>query len=289
MSPQGQSPGARAWRRFWRSKVAITGCVLLTAVVFLSLAAPWIAPHGPNAQNWFRRLEGPSREYPFGTDEFGRCVFSRVLYGGRVSLLSGLLPVLFGATIGTTLGIWSGYAGGRVDSVIMRSMDVLLSLPSIFLALAIVGTLGPGWRNAVLAVSVVSIPAYVRIVRSKTLSLREMEYVEAARAIGAGELRILRRYILPNTLSPIIVQSSLSIGFAILSLAGLSFLVLGVQPPTSDWGEMLSSGRRFLPNSWWLQVFPWLFIMFVVLGANLLGDGLRDALDPKRRSVERSA
>ena len=283
MNAKGQSPGTRAWRRFWHSKVAITGFVLLAVVLFLSLAAPWIAPHEPNAQNWFRRLEGPSMEYPFGTDEFGRCVLSRVLYGGRVSLLSGLLPVLFGASIGTTLGVWSGYAGGKVDSLIMRSMDVLLSLPSIFLALAIVGTLGPGWRNAVLAVSVVSIPAYARIVRSKTLSLREMEYVEAARAIGASEVRILRRYILPNTMSPIIVQSSLSIGFAILSLAGLSFLGLGVQPPTSDWGEMLSSGRRFLPDSWWLQVFPGLFIMFVVLGANLMGDGLRDALDPKGR------
>ncbi len=270
-----------AIRRMTRNRMAVVGLILLLVVSAASVLAPWLAPHDPNEQNWFARLQGPSWEYPFGTDDFGRCVFSRVLYGGRLSLLSGLLPVLLGATVGTGLGIIAGYRGGYYDSVIMRAMDVLLSLPSIFLALAIVGTLGPGWLNAVLAVSIVSVPAYARIVRGRVLVLREMEFIESARAVGAKHLRIILKYILPNIMSPIIVQSTLSIGFAILSMAGLSFLGLGVQPPTSDWGEMLSSGRRFLPEGYWLEVFPGLFIMLVVLGANLLGDGLRDALDPR--------
>lgn len=274
------------WRiglsKFWRNRMAVAGLVLVLFVSMLSMLAPWIAPFGQNEQNWFRRLEPPSTNHWFGTDQFGRDVFSRVLWGGRVSLMSGFIPVLVGATIGTFLGLIAGFHGRWLDSVIMRAMDVLLSLPSIFLALAIVGTLGSGWLNAVIAVSIVSIPAYARIVRSRTLSLRETEFIDSARAIGASSFRIMMRHILPNTLSPIIVQATLSIGFAVLSMAGLSFLGLGVQPPTSDWGEMLSSGRQFLPDSWWLQVFPGLFIMIVVLGANLLGDGLRDAFDPKR-------
>lgn len=271
------------WRRFSRHRLAVFGAALMLVVTLLVVAAPWIAPYDPTAQDWTKRLHPPSWEHPFGTDQFGRDVLSRVLHGGRTSLISGLLPVLFGGLAGTVLGLAAGFFGRAADAFIMRTMDVLLALPSLFLALAVVGTLGPGWFNAVVAVSVVAVPAYARIVRSSVLALRQEDFVEAAVALGAGRARIMFRHVLPNALSPVLVQSTLSFGFAILSMSGLSFLGLGIQPPQTDWGDMLAVSRQFLPGAYWLGLFPGLFIMLVVLAVNLLGDGLRDALDPKAR------
>ena len=270
-----------AVRRFFRNRMAVLGLVLVVALVLIALLAPYIADAPPARQNLRGRLLPPSAQNWFGTDEFGRSVFSRVVYGARVSLLTGTIPVLVAGTIGTLLGLLAGFYRGWLDSVLMRVMDVLLAFPSILLALAIVGTLGPGLRNAVIAVAIVSIPEYARIVRSVVLGAREEEFVQAASALGARDLRKMFRHILPTALGPLSVQASLGVGYAILSLAGLSFLGLGIQPPAADWGEMLNRGRNFLPDSNWLLVFPGLAISITVLAFNLLGDGLRDALDPR--------
>jgi peptide/nickel transport system permease protein len=277
---------ASAWRskpakRFRRNRAAMVGLALVLVLVAVAVLAPWLAPIEPDRQNLRLRLEPPSWAHPFGTDEFGRSMLARVIYGARVSLFTGLLPVVVGGSIGTLIGLVAGYYRGRVDAVLMRAMDVLLAFPSLLLALAVVGALGPGLRNAVIAVAVVGIPQYARIARSVVLATREEEYVQAARALGVRDARLLRVHVLPSTLGPLIVQATLGIGFAILSMAGLSFLGLGIQPPTSDWGEMLARGRRFLPDAGWLLVFPGAAISLTVLAFNLLGDGLRDALDPR--------
>jgi len=263
-----------------RQRMAIVGLSLFTVLVLLTILAPQIAPYDPDKQDWKVRLKPPSAAHLFGTDEFGRDSFSRVLYGGRVSLAAGLIPVAIGSAAGTVIGMTAGYLGGKYDQVLMRFLDVLMALPGIFLALAIVGTLGPGLFNAMLAVAVVSVPGYARVVRGQVLSLRERDFVTAAVASGASHSWILARHLFPNILSALMVQASLSVGFAILTTAGLSFLGLGTQPPTSDWGEMLASGRQFLPEAWWLELFPGLFVMAAVLAVNLFGDGLRDYLDP---------
>ena len=256
-----------AVRRFFRNRMAVLGLMLVLLLVLVALFAPYIADAPPARQNLRARLLPPSAENWFGTDEFGRSVFSRVVYGARVSLLTGTIPVLVAGFIGTLLGLLAGFYRGWLDSVLMRIMDVLLAFPSILLALAIVGTLGPGLRNAVIAVAIVSIPEYARIVRSVVL--------------GARDPRKMFRHILPTAMGPLSVQASLGVGYAILSLAGLSFLGLGIQPPAADWGEMLNRGRNFLPDSNWLLVFPGLAISVTVLAFNLVGDGLRDALDPR--------
>lgn len=268
-------------RRLRRNPGALVGLFLLLAVVALALLAPVIAPEPENAQNWINRLKPPSLEHPLGTDEFGRSVLTRVLYGGRVSLLSGFIPVLIGLSLGTLLGLLAGYFGGYLDALFMRLMDILLAFPSIFLALAIVGIFGPSLFNAILAIGVVSIPTYARLTRAEVLKLKNTEFIESAMALGASRGRVLFQHLLPNALSPLIVQATLGVGGAILATAGLSFLGMGVQPPTSDWGEMLASGRRYLPEAWWLAVFPGLGIALTILAINLLGDGLRDALDPR--------
>jgi peptide/nickel transport system permease protein len=268
-------------RKLSRSPSVGIGFTMLALLVSAALLAPVLAPTEPNAQDWSAGLQPPGLEHPLGTDEFGRSVLTRILYGGRVSLLSGLLPVLLGASVGLVIGLIAGYSRTFLGTFLMRVMDVLQAFPGLLLALAIIGVLGPSFSNAVLAIAVVSIPIYARLVRAEVLSLREREFVEAAKVLGMAEWRILFRHILPNVLSPLIVTATLSIGTAILATASLSFLGLGVQPPTSDWGEMLASGRGNLPQAWWLAVFPGLMISFTVLAVNLLGDGLRDALDPK--------
>ena len=273
-----------SWRRFARNRLAVAGLVVFILLVLSALLAPQLAPHDPNLQDWKIRLQPPSAEHPFGTDEFGRDLLSRTLYGGQVSLVAGVVPVLLGATVGTLIGLVAGYMGGRWDQILMRLLDVLLAFPMIFLALAIVGTLGPGLLNAMLAVAVVSVPGYARVVRGQVLTLREREFVAAAQAAGASHTRVLLRHLLPNILSPLLVQATLSVGSAILTTASLSFLGLGTQPPTSDWGEMLASGRQYLPEAWWLAVFPGLFVMLAVLSVNLVGDGLRDYFDPKSKN-----
>lgn len=272
------------WKRFGRNKVAVAGLVVFIALVLVAILAPQLAPHDPNKQDWKVRLQPPSATHLFGTDDYGRDVLSRTLYGGRVSLIAGVVPVLIGSTVGTLVGLTAGYMGGRWDQVLMRVLDILLAFPAIFLALAVVGTLGPGLLNAMLAVAFVSIPGYARVVRGQVLTLRERDFVTAASAAGSGRPRILLRHLLPNIMSPLLVQATLSVGFAILTTASLSFLGLGTQPPTSDWGEMLASGRQYLPDAWWLVVFPGLFVVLAVLSVNLLGDGLRDYFDPRSRN-----
>jgi len=280
-------PRLRAWwrsppmRRFRRNRGALLGAVLVALLVGAAVFAPWLADRGPSQQDLRARLQPPSLTHPFGTDEFGRSLYSRVLHGARVSLLTGLIPVVAALVVGSSLGLLAGFFGGRLEGAIMRVMDVLLAFPSLLLALAVVGTLGPGLVNAVIAIAVVEIPQYARLVRSVVLGTREEDYVQAARALGAGNARLMLRHVLPSAIGPIVVQATLGIGFAILAMAGLSFLGLGVQPPTADWGEMLARGRRFLPEATWLMVFPGVAVSLTVLAFNLLGDGLRDALDPR--------
>src|SRR5690554_7338617 len=268
-------------RRFLRNRMAVVGLVIITLLVLVAVFAPVISPAPPAAQNLRERLLPPSADHWFGTDEYGRSVLSRVVYGARVSLLTGTIPVLVAGIIGTLLGLLAGYFRGWLDNVLMRIMDVLLAFPSILLALAIVGALGPGLTNAVIAVAIVSIPEYARIVRSVVLGTREEEFVQAASAVGVRTPRKLFLHILPSAMGPLSVQASLGVGFAILSLAGLSFLGLGIQPPAADWGEMLNRGRRFLPDSNWLLIYRGRAISLTVLGFNLLGGGIRDALEPR--------
>ncbi len=272
-----------ALRRLFRNKLAIIGMVLLGLFVFCAIFAPWIAPYDPIAQDVTRRREPPSREHPFGLDEVGRDLLSRVIYGARVSLYVGVASVSLAIIAGTLIGAVSGYAGGWVDNVVMRIMDIMLAFPSLLLAIAIVAILGPGLLNMLYAIAFVSIPAYARLVRASVLAAKEMDYVLAARAIGCSSARILFRHIMPNCLTPIIVQGTLGIATAILDAAGLSFLGLGAQPPTPEWGAMLGQGRGSVFTAPHVVIFPGLAIMLTVLGFNLLGDGLRDALDPRLR------
>lgn len=272
------SPGLR---RLLRSPSAWIGGGLVLLMVLVAVFAPLIADRSPDQQNLRTRLRPPSAEQPFGTDEFGRSMLARTVYGARISLLTGLVPVVVALTIGALIGLLAGFSGGRVDALLMRLMDVLLAFPSLLLALAVVGTLGPGLINAVIAISIVGIPEYARIVRSVVLSSKEEEYVQAAGALGAGSWRVMLRHVLPNAVGPVVVQATLGIGFAIMAIAGLSFLGLGVQPPVSDWGEMLARGRRYLPGATWLMLFPGAAVSLTVLGFNLLGDAVRDALDPR--------
>jgi len=272
------TPGMRRFRRHPGAWIG-SGIVLLLLIV--ATFAPLLADRSPTQQDLRARLRPPSVEQPFGTDEFGRSMYARVLHGARLSLLTGLVPVAVALVLGSTIGLVAGFFRGRIDAVLMRFMDVLLAFPSLLLALAVVGTLGPGIVNAIIAIAIVDIPQYARLVRSVVLGAREEEYVQAARALGARDGRLMWRHVAPNAIGPIVVQATLGIGFAILAIAGLSFLGLGVQPPVSDWGEMLARGRRYLPDATWLMIFPGLAVSVTVLGFNLLGDALRDALDPK--------
>lgn len=267
-------------RRFRRNYAALVGLVIVLLLIAVAIFAPQLTEVSPAAQNLRARLQPPSLEHPFGTDEFGRSMLSRVIYGTRISLLTGLAPVALSLVLGTFIGLVAGFFGGRLDGVLMRLMDVLLAFPSLLLALAVVGALGPGLTNAILAIAIVNIPQYARLVRSVVLGTREEDFVQAARSLGAASPRIILRHVFPSTIGALTVQATLGIGFAILAMSGLSFLGLGVQPPTADWGEMLARGRRFLPDATWLLIFPGAAISLTVLGFNLLGDGLRDALDP---------
>ncbi|MDO9301509.1 MAG: ABC transporter permease [Anaerolineales bacterium] len=285
-------------RRLFRRKSSIVGMVILAILIFLALTAQWIAPYSPTLsmldtnppQNISKRSApciyalGCSRDQPqhiMGTDGNIRDEFSRMLYGARLSLMIGLSTVTFAIIIGTILGALAGYFGGWIDNVIMRVMDVLLAFPSLLLAIAIVTVLGPGLINALLAIGIVSIPAYARVVRGSVLSVREMDYVSASRALGGNTYEILFKRILPNALTPLIVQGTLGIATAILDAAALSFLGLGAQPPTPEWGAMLGSERNQVFTAPHLVFYPGLAIMLTVLAFNLLGDGLRDALDPR--------
>jgi peptide/nickel transport system permease protein len=280
-----RSPWVRLVRVLWRNPVSAVGGVVLFAVVALGLFGRMLAPHEANDVDIARMLLPPSWAHPFGTDELGRDIFSRVLIATRVSLQVGAVSVGLALLVGATLGLVAGYFGGWIDAIIMRLMEVVFAFPVMLLAIAIVAVLGPGLSTAMVAIAIVYTPLFARITRASVLGVREEVFIRAARSIGAGPGRILRLHILPNVLAPIIVQTSLSLAFAILSEAALSFLGLGVQPPEPSWGRMLFDGREFLHEAWWMGVFPGLAILMTVLAFNLVGDGLRDALDPRQRSA----
>jgi len=273
-------------RIFARSASSMLGLGLVAAFLLLAAVGPFIVPYpedGRGAVHLDQKLRPPSARHWFGTDEVGNDVYTQVILGARVSLKVGLIITVVAALIGVPLGVIAGYVGGVLGEAIMRVTDLFLSVPGLVLALAIVGALGPGIVNAMIALSLVWWPGYVRLVHGKTLALRGEVFVEAARAVGTGRLRIVFVHILPNCLSPITVKASMDMGLAILAAASLGFIGLGAQPPTPEWGAMISHGRNYLPTWWWYSAFPGLFIYLTVLGFNLLGDGLRDILDPKSR------
>ncbi len=272
------------WKRLKVNKMAMIGLVIIVVLIVTAIFADFIAPYGFDDQSLKDRLLAPSLKHLFGTDNFGRDIFSRIVYGTRISLMIGFIAVSIAALVGGSLGAISGYYSGKLDNIIMRGVDILLAIPSILLAISIVASLGPGLRNVMIAVGIGSVPSYARIVRASVLSYRDQEFVEAARAIGANDFRIILKHIIPNTLAPIIVQATLGVAGAILSAAGLSFIGLGIQPPTPEWGAMLSGGRDYLRDNWYVATFPGLAIMVTIFGLNLLGDGLRDALDPRLKN-----
>jgi len=262
----------------------MVGAVILAVLALVAVGAPRLASRDPIRTAPREALQPPGARYLLGTDQFGRDVASRVLHGARLSLTVGLIAVGIAVVIGVPIGLVSGFYGGRLDVFAMRVMDVLLAFPGILLALAIVGVLSPGLGNVMIAVGLAAVPTYARLTRASVLSARELLYVEAARAMGGRDRFILTRYILPNVVAPLIVTSTLGLGTAILSAAALSFLGLGSPPPTPEWGRMLSEGRDYLREAWWISTFPGLAIMLTVLAMNLLGDGLRDVLDPRLKT-----
>jgi len=268
-------------RRFWRNKSAVIGLAIFLIMLVVAISAPVLAPYDHLATNLSQSLQPPSAAHWFGTDEFGRDILSRIIFGARVSLMVGVIAVGISLVVGTLLGLIAGYLGGVWDDAIMRFTDVLLAFPSILLAIAIMTGLGRGVGNAMIAIGVVGIPVYARIVRGQVLAVRAQEYVEAARAIGVKPSRQIWRHILPNVLAPLIVQATLGMSTAILEAAALGFLGLGVQPPQAEWGDMIAHGRRFIYNASYMIYFPGLAISLTVLGLNLFGDGLRDILDPR--------
>ncbi len=276
----------RALYRFRQSWLSIAGLVIVVALVLTALAGPALVPHPEHVAGAIRtaaRFQAPSAHAWFGTNEVGQDVFSLTIAGSRVSLLAGLGVVLLGAAVGTLVGAVAGYAGGWVDEALMRLTDLMLTLPSLILAMAIAAALGPGLGNMVFAISMSWWPGFARLVRGEVIAKREEAFVLAVRALGAGPVRILGRHILPNIISPIIVKMSLDMGFAILTVASLGFVGIGVKPPTPEWGSLLSLARGYVPDYWWTAIFPGSAIFLAVFGFNLLGDGLRDVLDPKTR------
>jgi len=270
--------------KLFRNFAFVVGAVLTTAIVLVALFAPVLAPYDPSFQNEGRSKETSSREHWMGLDDLGRDVLSRIIWGARVSLRVGFSVVLIAATIGILLGAIAGYFGGIVDTLIMRLCDILLAFPGILLAVALVAVLGPSLNNVVLALATIGWVGYARLVRGQVLKVREMEFVTAARAIGARSHRVILRHVLPNVINPVIVLATLGLAGSILSEAALSFLGLGVQPPTPSWGAMLTSGRNYLGSANHLAIYPGIAIMLAVMGFNFLGDGLVDALDPKYRN-----
>ena len=269
------------WMRLKKNKSAMFGLFIIGMLFFCAIFADVIAPYGIDDQNLANSLVKPNSEFWFGTDNFGRDIYSRIIHGSRISLRVGFVAVSISMILGGALGAIAGFFGGRLDNIIMRSMDILLAIPSILLAISIVSALGPGLINVMIAVGISSIPSYSRIVRASVITLKDQEFVEAARAVGTSNLRIITKHIIPNSLAPIIVQATLGVAGAILSAAGLSFIGLGIQPPTPEWGSMLSAGRQFIREYPHISMYPGLVIMITIFGLNLFGDGLRDALDPR--------
>ncbi|MGD1819165.1 MAG: ABC transporter permease [Pleomorphochaeta sp.] len=283
---------AETWRRLRKDRMAVTGLIFILLLVVIALSTIFIDIFTNHAiyndfvikQNLRMRLQGPSLEHIFGLDEFGRDIFLRMLWGTRYSLFMGTFAIAFSVIVGSIFGAVSGFYGIVADNIIMRFMDVLLAIPSMLLATAIVAALGTSLTNVLLAISISYIPTFARTVRASVLTIKDKEYIEAARALGASDARIIFKYIIPNSLAPLIVQATLGVAGAILSIAGLSFLGLGIQPPTPEWGSMLSNARTYIREGWHVTVIPGLGIMLTILALNLLGDGLRDALDPRLKN-----
>ncbi len=277
-----RSIGSMVSRTFVRNKTAVIGLVVLVLIIAAAVLAPVIAPFGFDVPSRSAR-QGPSSDHWFGTDTLGRDIYSRVLYGARISIGIGLFSVAIGLFIGGFLGLVAGYLGRRIDSAIGIGTDILLAFPGVLLALVVIAILGRGLTNVVIAVGIASIPSYTRLVRSQVIAAKELAYVEAARVTGCSSGRVMMRHLLPNVLGPVTVLATLSIASAILSAAGLSYLGLGAQPPTPEWGAMVSDGREHLRSYWWMSTMPGFAIMLTVLAINLVGDGLRDAFDPRLR------
>jgi peptide/nickel transport system permease protein len=278
-----RSPMKMMTNRFKKNKRAMVGLWMVLVFIVVAIFAPLIAPYDPIEQNMQIMLEKPSLKHPFGTDEFGRDLLSRIIYGAQISLAIGTVGVLIAVIFGVALGTIAGYFGGWIDHIIMRIMDIFMAFPSFLLALAIVSVLGPGMVNVMIAIGIFSIPNFSRIARSSVISIKNKEFIEATRAMGGTDTRIIIKHLIPNSISPIIVLSTMRIATAIITAAGLSFLGMGAQPPTPEWGAMLSTGREYLRVAPHVSTIPGLAIMFLVLGFNMLGDGLRDALDPKMK------
>ncbi|MCL0097370.1 ABC transporter permease [Dehalococcoidia bacterium] len=275
---ESRRTSTEVFRRLKKHRLAMIGAAIILALVLIAVLAPFIAPHDPIEQNLEHRLLSPNTEYLLGTDNLGRCILSRLIHGTSVSLQIGVMVVGIAAFVGVTLGLIAGYRGGLTDELIMRIVDILLAFPGIILALAIAGILGPSLYNVMLALAVVGWTSYARVVRGSVLSVKEKEFVEAAQALGTGEARIMFRHVLPNVVAPVIVMATLGMAHVILAAAALSFLGLGAQPPTPEWGSMLNDGRAFMRSAPHLTIFPGLAIMVTVLAFNFLGDALRDIL-----------
>jgi glutathione transport system permease protein len=278
-----RTPLGEFWRRFRRQRVAMVAGGVILVIILAAILAPWVAPFGPAAPDYDSILEGPSLLHLLGTDAYGRDVLSRIIWGGRVSLMVGFLSVALGAVAGVIIGLISGFFGGWVDGVLMRLMDVLLAFPGIILAIGVVALLGPGIDNVIYAIAVFSVPVFARLVRGSTLALKQALYVQAARSIGVKAPLLMLRHILPGAMPGVIVYASLRLGTSILTAASLSFIGLGARPPSAEWGAMLADGRSYLGVADHLTLFPGMAIFAIVLAFNVFGDGLRDALDQKRR------
>ena len=278
-----ETPGRRAWRRLVRRRGAMVGLAVIVVTVLAAVFAPLIAPYDPAAQSWSAVRKPPSLAHPFGTDEVGRDLLARVIYGARASLAAGVISVGIAIGVGVPIGLLAGTAGALVDGLISRVTDAMLACPSLILAIVLAAFLGPSLSNAMIAIGITAMPLFVRLTRGQVLSIKSEDYVEAARAVGNSRLRIAVRYILPNVLPQLLVQATLTVATAIIAEASLSFLGLGQQPPAPSWGSMLNAAQRFLVNAPWMAVWPGLAIFVTVLSFNLLGDGLHDALDPRAK------
>lgn len=281
------SPARRSnalWAALSRNRLSWIGIGLLAAIVLIAIFAPWIAPHDPLKQHIISRLEPPSAEFLLGTDSYGRDVLSRMIYGSRVSLMVGFVAILIAMTIGSSLGVLAGYLGGIFDRLVMGLVDVLLSFPTLVLGLMVAAMLGASLENLIIAIAITEIAPFVRVARAPTIALRHRDFIEAGRALGYGPLRLMGVHIVPNMISDVVVLGSLWMASAIRTEASLSFIGLGVPPPTATWGSMIREGFEHILDAWWLTVFPSLAILLTVLALNLLGDALRDAIDPKLRS-----
>ena len=282
LEPAERKPWRRALRKLWKRRGAMVGLAFVVFFVLLALFAPWVSPQDPLATSWSAVRKGPSAAHWFGTDEIGRDVLARVIWGARASLLAGVVSVCISLAVGVPLGLFAGYVGRWPDALISRMTDALLACPFLILAIALAAFLGPSLTNAMIAIGIAATPIFIRLTRAQVLAIKVEDFVEAARAVGNSHLRIALRHVLPNVLPPIIVQGTLAIAAAVIAEASLSFLGLGQQPPAPSWGSMLNTAKNYIENAPWMAVWPGLSIFLLVLSFNLLGDGLRDALDPRQ-------